>query len=229
MRPSKANWWLTRAFAMAMVISLGAFFTSPALAKKPRPAAPAETDTPSADGQPATKAQLAATVSLASIKISRAALADDASLADVKEEVTGIYDHQESATKDALAKLRAAAGDKDKVAAAVTALGAADDEAVKYFEKHPETKDKIAKRATMMTTEIDQIIKAPADYVAMLKKAEVTGDPLAKATEIVNYASKNARKYKNTDTAAAGLAARTEVRKLLSPAQVKALDAALTK
>src|SRR5260221_8187087 len=82
MRTSMANRWLTRAFAMVLVITLGGLFAAPAMAKKPRPAAPAETDTPSADGQPATKAQLAATVSLASIKISRAALADDASLAD---------------------------------------------------------------------------------------------------------------------------------------------------
>ena len=96
--------------------------------------------------------------------------------------------------------------------------------AVKYFAKNTETKEKIAKRAALINTEIEQITKAPADYIASLKKAEVTGDTLTKATTIVNYASRNQRKYRDSDAALKG---RTEVRKLLSATQVKALDAAL--
>src|SRR2546421_12962690 len=132
--------------ALIFAAALLAGARSPALAKKPRAAAA----TTPVDAQPAIKAELAGTVALASIKISRVALADDASLADVKDDVTGIYDRQESTTKDALAKLKAAAGDSDKATEAVKALGAADDEAVKYFEKHAETKEKIAKRAALI-------------------------------------------------------------------------------
>ncbi len=219
MRYPAARGWIALIFAVALLVGAA----SPAFAKKPRAAA---ATTPAADAQPAIKAELAGTVALASIKISRVALADDASLADVKDEVTGIYDRQESATKDALAKLKAAAGDSDKATEAVKALGAADDEAVKYFEKHAETKEKIAKRAALINTEIEQITKAPADYIAALKKADVTGDTLTKATTIVNYASRNQRKYRDSDAALTG---RTEVRKLLSATQVKALDAALAK
>src|SRR5207302_9716930 len=124
MRYPVASFWMTRVLAVVMLL-----IASPAFAKKPRAAAtPGPTDS-----QPAIKAELAGTVALASIKISRVALADDASLADVKDEVTGIYDRQESATKDALAKLKAAAGDSDKTTEAAQALGATDDEAVKYF------------------------------------------------------------------------------------------------
>src|SRR5438874_12200466 len=93
---------------LTVLLFAAAAVAQPALGadkKKPGDKAP-----PAANAE-AEKAELNATLQLANIKVSRMALAEDAGLADVKEAVGGIYDRQESATKDAVSKLHAAGGD----------------------------------------------------------------------------------------------------------------------
>ena len=122
-----------------------------ALAKNPPSAGPADI----------AKAEAGATMTLSSIALSRVALADAPALASAKDTIAGIYDREEAAVKDALAKLKAAGGDKTKNAQALAALDAADDEATKYFQNNPTVKDQIAKRVTLIRNEIGQIAKSP--------------------------------------------------------------------
>jgi hypothetical protein len=197
------------------VIFTGGFFTSAANAKTP----------PGATNVEAAKAQAGATVTLAGIKVSRVALDDDATLAEVKETVSGIYDRQESATKDAAAKLKAAAGDSAKVAEAIAALQAANTESTQYFAAHADVKAKIAKRATIINTEVKQISQTPDTYIAALGKAGLGGTLLSQAKTLVKDASQKAAAATDSDAAGAPLAARVAVRKLLSARQSQALDA----
>ena len=184
-------------------------------------------DPPANSSASATKADLTATLALANIKVSRIALAEETTLADVKDNVSGIYDRQETATKDAIAKLHAASGDKAKIAAAEKALDAAGDEAVKYFKANADVKDKITKRATIINAEIGQIVRTPDAYLALVKKAGLAGESLDQAKKTVKDASKKAGGKVDGDSAEAVHEARTKVRQLLSAAQAKALDGQL--
>ena len=213
-----------RGFGPAGVVMALLLVAAPVFAKRPAAAAPA---TPAADKQEVVKAELNATVALAGIKVSRLALVEEASLADLKEAIGAMYDRKEEATKDALTKLHDANGDKAKVSEAVAALSAADAETAKYFRKNPEVKDKIAKRAAVINTEIGQIVRTPDGYVAKLKKAGLAGDALDKAKSLVKDASKKAGGKTDADSTDAVLSARKDIRESMSAAQVKALDAAL--
>jgi hypothetical protein len=196
-------------------IFAGGFFATAANAKTP----------PGASNVDAAKAQAGATVTLAGIKVSRVALDDDATLADVKETVAGIYDRQESATKDGVAKLKAAAGDSAKVAEAIAALQAANSESTAYFAAHADVKAKITKRATIINAEVKQISQTPDTYIAALGKAGVSGATLSQAKTLVKDASQKAAASTDSEAAGAPLAARVAVRKLLSGKQSQALDA----
>src|SRR5689334_11984807 len=113
---------LERSIFVLAMISL-ALLVPAALAKKAPPADSNQGPNPAANADPA-KAELSATVAIASIKVGRICLAEDAGLADVKDTVSGIYDRQEAATKAALDKLRAAQDAKSK-ADAVAAVNVA--------------------------------------------------------------------------------------------------------
>src|SRR5690349_20145822 len=126
-------------FVFAMV-SLAVFVPAVFAKKAAPPPDGGAGPSPASNVDPA-KAELSATVAMASIKCGRLALAEDASLADVKDTVSGIYDRQEAATKSALDKLHAASDAKSK-ADAVAAVNAADDEAASYFKKNPTVHDK---------------------------------------------------------------------------------------
>lgn len=197
------------------MIFTGCFFAASANAKTP----------PGAANVDAAKAQAGATVTLAGIKVSRIALDDDATLADVKETISGIYDRQESATKDGVAKLKAAGGDSAKIADAIAALQAANTESTAYFTAHTDVKTKITKRVTIINAEVKQISQTPDTYIAALGKAGLAGTALAQAKTLVKDASQKAAAATDTEAAGAPLAARVAVRKLLSGKQSQALDA----
>ena len=180
---------------------------------------------PGASNVDAAKAEVSATVALAGIKVSRLALDDDTTLADVKETLGGIYDRQESATKDGLAKLKAASSDKAKTAAALAALQAAPNEVNQYFAAHAETKTKITKRATIIENELKQIRHSPDAYGAAIGKAGLAGAALAQAKSLVKSASQKAATAPDAEATDAIVSARSDVRKLLSPKQSQALDA----
>lgn len=199
---------------LAVLVAFGST-PLPVLAKTP----------PGATNVDAAKAEVSATVAIAGIKASRLALDDDAALTDARDTLTPIYDRQESATKDALAQLKAAAGDKAKTAAAIAAIQAAPNEANQYFAAHADTKARIAKRVTIINNELKQIRQTPDNYNAALAKAGLAGAPLADAKSKVKAASQKAATASDADATDAVISARTEVRKLLSPKQSQALDA----
>jgi hypothetical protein len=212
-------------FVLAM-ISL-ALFVPAVFAKKAPPADSGQGPSPAANADPA-KAELSATVAIASIKVGRIALAEDGTLADVKDTVTGVYDRQEAATKTALDKLRAAQDAKSK-ADAVAAINAADDEAAAYFKKNPTVHDKIAKRAALINAEVGQISKSPDAYLGNLQKVGVGGDALAKATPIVLTAAKKSGGKTDGDSLDPVLDARTQVHGMMSARQLKLLAAQFAK
>src|SRR2546423_15557358 len=114
----------------ALAILAASLLAPSAFAKKAAAPDPAGKSPDPASNVDTAKAELSATVAIAGVKLGRIALAEDASLADVKDTVSGIYDRQESATKSALDKLRAASAAKSK-AAAVAAGNPADRQASK--------------------------------------------------------------------------------------------------
>ncbi len=213
---------------LATGLFAGFFFVSPALAKK-KPADSTETKAPAAaSNADASKAQVSATLALAGIKVSRLALSDDASLSDIKDAVGAIYDRQETATKAGLDSLRAASGVKAKVAAAVAAINAADDESAQYFAAHSDVKDKISKRVTILNAEIGQITRTPDAYVNLLTKAGLSGPILSQAKTLAKDASQKAGGKTDGDSADAIHTAILQIHKLLNAKQASALDAALS-
>ena len=171
------------------------------------------------------KAELSATVAIGGIKLGRVALTEDGSLADVKDTVNGIYDRQESATRAGLDKLHAAGSDPNARAAAVAAINSAGDEAAGYFKKNPAVHDKIAKRVSGINAEVGQISKSPDTYIANLQKVGVGGDALAKATSIVQSASRKTGGKTDGDSLDPVIDARTQVHAMMSARQLKLLAA----
>lgn len=213
---------------LATGLFAGIFCVSPAWAKK-KPADSTETKAPAAaSNADASKAQVSATLAMASIKVSRLALAADANLSDVKEALGAIYDRQETATRAGLDGLRAAAGDKARVAAAVAAINAADDESAQYFTGHSDVKDKISKRVTILNAEIGQIARTPDAYVSLLTKAGLSGPVLSQAKTLAKEASQKAGGKTDGDSAETLHTAILQIHKLLNAKQTAALDAALS-
>ncbi len=216
---------------LALLVLLVGVQASSALAKKGKPADDTQSAS-SASNTDTAKAELRATLALANVKLSRLALTEDSSLSDAKDTLSPIYDRQESATKSALDKLRSAAGDKAKIASAVAAIDAADDESARYLKANPVPADKITRRVTLMNAEIGQITKSPDAYLATLEKVGVTGDAFAKAKSLVKDAAPkkspttDAAKS-NPDSTDAAMTARAQIHQLMSPRQLKALDAQL--
>jgi hypothetical protein len=193
-------------------------------------------DKKSADQKPATavgndaqQAELYAILQLANIKVSRMSIAQDPALADAKEALGGIFDRQESATKDGIAKLRSAAGDKAKVADAIKALEAADDEAAKYLKVNAGVNEKLTKRNKILNAELGQIAKTPDDYVAKLKKAGLKAPALDQAKTVVKEASAKAGGKADAEGSSPVAEAQVKVRGMLTPEQGKALDTLFAK
>jgi hypothetical protein len=180
-----------------------------------------------ADTTDAARAELAATLQLANVKVSRISLAEDGTLTSMREVLGGIYDRQEAAIKEGISKLHVDAGDKRKLADAIDALNASDDEVTKYFNDHPDAKDRITKRNKLINAEVGQIVRTPDGYVAMLKNVGVAGGSLDEARSLVKDASKKAGGKAEGDSVNPVLDARSKVRGMLTPDQVKALDAQL--
>ena len=195
--------------------------------KKPADEKPAASA--AADSGDAKQAELNATLALANIKVSRMSLAQDPALADAKETLSGIFDRQESATKDGLARLRSAGGDKAKVADAIKALDAADDEAAKYFKANAGVNEKLTKRNKLLNAELGQIAKSPDDYVAKLKKAGLKAPALDQAKTVVKDASAKAGGKADGEGSSPIAEAQVKVRGMLTAEQGKALDALLAK
>ena len=215
----------TRPLTLA-VLAIGMYGAAVASAKKPADSGTAKQPAGGSNAD-AAKAEITATIVIATLKISRLALAVDAGLTEVKDTVGAIYDRQETATKAGLDKLRAASGDKAKVAAAVADINAADDESVQYFTAHSDVKDKVSKRAKILNAEIGQIARTPDAYVSMLAKAGLTGAPFTQARTMVKEASQKAGGHTDGDSAETIHTALVQVRKLLTPKQIAALDGLL--
>lgn len=217
----------TRLLTLAVLV-IGMYGGNMAWAKKPAADSGSGKQPAGASNADASKAEVSATLALAGLRVSRLALTEDAGLAEVKEAVGAMYDRQETATKAGLDKLRAASGDKAKVAQAVAAINAADDESVQYFAAHSEIKDKISKRVTILNAEIGQVARTPDAYVAMLTKAGLGGTTLTQAKTLVKDASQKAGGHTDGDSAETLHTAIHQVRKLLTPKQAAALDTALS-
>jgi hypothetical protein len=207
-------------------VVLAALIAAPAFATKKKNKDQTEKSQPS-DTSDAARAELSATLQLANVKVSRISLAEDATLASVRDVLGGIYDRQESAIKEGISQLHAAAGDKRKLANAIDALNASDDEVTKYFKDHADAKDKIAKRKTLINAEVGQIVRTPDAYVATLKKVGLAGGSLDEARSLVKDASKKAGGKAEGDSVNPVLDARSKVRGMLTLDQGKALDAQL--
>jgi hypothetical protein len=209
-----------------IVVILTAFVAAPAFARKKGKDQSPDQSQP-ADTSDAAKAELAATLQLANVRVSRISLGEDATLASEREVLGGMFDREEAAIKDGVSRLHAAAGDKRKLADAVDALGASDDEVTKYFKDHADVKDRIARRNALINAEVGQIVRTPDGYVAMLKKAGLTGGSLDEARLLVKGASKKAAGKAEGDSISPVLDARSKVRGMLTPDQGKTLDAQL--
>jgi len=216
---------MRNAFRTILLLIAVAIVAPGALAKKATSTPPPD-NAPPAKAVDASKAELSATLAIANIKLGRAAIAEDASLADVKDTVAGVYDREESAMKSALAQLRAAADAKAK-SAAVNAVNAADDEATAYFTRNPSVNDKIKRRVGIINTEIGDIARSPSAYLGTLAKVGVSGDALAKAKAVVDAAAAKSNGKTDGDNADTCLSARSQVHQMMSARQLKLLDAQL--
>jgi len=206
-----------------MVLAVPAF----AAKKKPGDAA-ADPPAKAVTTADAAKAELSATLALANVRVSRVSVAEDPGLESERETVGPILEREESALKEGVKQLRAAKGDKGKMADAIKALDGADDEVAKYYKENGEVKERITKRNGIVNAEVGQIVRTPDGYVAMLQKVGLAGASLDKARTLVKDASKKAAATKSEgDSSEPVMDARKAVRAMLTAEQGKAVDGLL--
>ncbi len=217
-RHAQRIFFILGATAFAMLVLM-----APAVFAKKAPAAtgdnPGTTPGSTAD---ATKANLNATFFMASLKVGRVVLAEDASFADVKDTLGGIYDREEAAVTSGLRKLKDAADAKARADAAAIINGA-DDECGAYYKKNPTVHDRMLKRSKDINAELGQMAKSADAYVAALEKVGVGPDVLAKAKPIVADASKKSGGKVEGDGIDSLIDARRQVHAMMSARQLRQL------
>ena len=208
--------------------------------KKARPADPTTPtvpagvrDNPAARGssgvgsEQAALADLKGKLQLAQVKVGKAAANEEPDVVDARPTLNSLYDRQESSTRDALNKLRAAGNDSAKVNAASSDIQAATEDVRRFLAANPSISSALSRRLSIINAELSMIANSPDQYASLLKKVGVPDPNLSQAKATVQIAATRSRGKLDGDTTPDVLSTRSEVRGMLSTKQSKALDGAL--